>query len=138
MDYPLISAETPGELDSLSFEMIALIRQLRSEKAGLHRLERERVMLPDASQTLRDEIDARIALLDKNRQVLCSRIAKLAPGYDNALQWAIHTMKFDEAIGTIRYNYRRDGCFTFGMPNRLVMAVWVQGGSVVRAEPIDQ
>jgi hypothetical protein len=66
-------------------------------------------------------------------------IAKQTPGYAVALHWAVEKYGFDVAVGTVRYNKRRDGCYTFGMPGRPVMAVWVDArdGSLVRAGPID-
>jgi hypothetical protein len=80
--------------------------------------------------------DGRIADLIAWRASVLHAIAKQIPGYDVALAWAVENLGFDLAAGTVRFNKRRDGCFTFGMPGRPVMAVWVDGGKVVRAEPI--
>lgn len=117
--------------------MIDLVQRLRLEKAELQRLERERIVQTDAPQVVLDRIDARIASLDASRRVLLCQIAKMAPGYGPALRWAAENIAFDESKGTVRFNRRRGGCFTFGMPDRAVIAVWVEGESVVRAEPID-
>ena len=78
---------------------------------------------------LLDELDRRIADLSANRVTLPHSIAKQTPGYAVALQWA---------VGTIRFNKRRDGCFSFGMPGQLAIAVWVDSasGTVTRSEPI--
>jgi hypothetical protein len=66
-------------------------------------------------------------------------IAEKTPGYSIALRYAVENYGFDESVGTVRYNERRDGCYTFGMPGRPVMAVWVDArdSSLVRAGPID-
>jgi hypothetical protein len=134
----LISPEKPGEFDGLPVEMITLIRRVRCEKVEMHQLERERIQLAGvARQAVLDQIEIRMAELDASRKVLLGRIAKLMPGYNNALRWAQANMGFDEAIGTVRFNKRRDGCITFGMPGQPVMAVWVEGGEVVRSETID-
>jgi len=55
------------------------------------------------------------------------------------LHWAIENYGFDEAIGTVRFNKRRGGCYTFGMPGMATVAIWVnaQDGTVVRSGPID-
>ena len=117
--------------------MIDIVQRLRLEKAELQRLERERIVQTDAPEAVLDRIDARIASLDASRRVLLCQIAKMAPGYGIALHWAVRNMAFDESIGTIRFNRRRGGCFTFGMPDRAVIAVWVEGGRVVRSKTID-
>jgi len=125
-------------LDGLSIEMITLIRQVRSEKIELHLLERERIRLAgSARQAVLDQIDRRLAKLDTSQNVLFGRIAKLVPGYDAALRWACDIAGFDDAVGTVRYNKRRNGCFTFGMPGRPVRAVWVIDGEVVHANTVD-
>lgn len=85
------------------------------------------------------ELDRRIADLSTSRAALLHDIAKLTPGYSVALEWAVKNMGFDKAIGTVRYNKRRGGCYTFGMPSQPVMGVWVDvaSGAVVRCGPID-
>lgn len=117
--------------------MIDLVQRLRREKTELQRLERERIVLADAPQYVLDRIDARIASLDASHRMLLCQIAKMVPGYNIALHWAVGNMGFNEAVGTVRYNRRRGGCFTFGMPDRAVIAVWVEGGRVVRSKTID-
>ncbi|HEY3294958.1 MAG TPA: hypothetical protein VGL38_05950 [bacterium] len=114
-----------------------LIRRRRQEKVELRRIERERAMAAGvAPQAVLDRMDAGIAALDVGRTILLDRIAKLIPDYDAALAWACGHAAFDPAVGTTRYYKQHGGYFTFGMPGRSVIAVWVQDGEVVRANTL--
>jgi hypothetical protein len=86
-----------------------------------------------------DHLDRRITDLSVSRVKLLHSIAKLTPGYSFAGGYAVENPGFDEAVGTIRFNKRRDGCYTFGMPGKPMMAVWIDlvSGAVVRSGPID-
>jgi hypothetical protein len=142
IDYPLISPERPDEFDNVDPELVELIRHLRREKVELHDIERKRVKIDaESSGTARskmlDKMDERIAELYASRRKLLHEVAKMTPCYPAALRYAVNKYGFNEAIGTARYNKRRGGCYTFGMPGMPVMAVWVDAGAVVKAEPID-
>lgn len=141
MDYPLLSPEIPGEFDGVSPDLVALIRHSRSEKAQLRQLERMRAMAAAerSDDHVLDTLDERIRSLDVSRVKLLHGIAGLVPGYNIALGFAVETLGFDEASGTVRYCKRRKGCFTFGMPRQSIISVWVDvpNGKVERAEPID-
>lgn len=142
MKHPYISPEKPGEFEGVTPALAALIRYFREAKALHHQLERERIALAseppsEARDHMLETLDNRIDETNKNMVGLMTDIAKLTPDYAVALAWAVKNMGFDEGIGTVRFNKRRDNCYTFGMPGKPVMAVWVEGGKVVRTEPID-
>ena len=125
-------------------ELQALIDRSRIEKADLQKCEQQRVILLLEQESVgRDhllaDIDRRIAMLATSRVALLHKIIKLTPGYSIASRYTVENYCFDEAIGTVRFNKRHNGCFTFGMPKRPTMALWVDvaSGTVMRSGPID-
>jgi hypothetical protein len=132
--------EKPGEFDCVSVELITRTRCSRREKVELRLLERERALLVGrANECVLEKTDKRIRSLDASRVVLLGGIETLVPVYPMAHERAVENNDFIEAVGTVRFNRRRDGCFTFGMSLGDVIAVWVDkaAGSVVRSEAID-
>jgi len=126
----------------MNIELDSLLDRSRIEKKELQHLEHERVLLSrEPASASRDhslaKLDLRIEELDASRKILLHEIAKLTPGYAAALQYAIKDLGFDPAVGTVRFNKRRGGCYTFGMPGMATVAIWVENGSVVRSGPID-
>jgi lipoate-protein ligase B len=124
-------------------ELEALLDRCRTEKAELRRCEQTRVALglePESAgrDHMLAELDRRIAVLTANRTTLLHDIAKLTPGYSIALRYAVEMLGFAPTEGTVRFNRRRGGCYTFGLPGQPVMAVWVDvaSGAVLRAEPL--
>jgi hypothetical protein len=96
-----------------------LLDRCRAEKAELRRCEKARVALGLEPESVGRnhalaEIDRRIAALSASRVTLLHDIAKQTPGYAVALHWAVEKYGSDVAVGTVRYNKRRDGCYTDG------------------------
>ena len=107
----------------MTLELEVLLDRSRIKKTELRRLEQQRVVL--LLKPGSDGRDHLIGELTASRAALLHDIAKQTPGYAVASHWAVEKYGFDVAVGTVRYNKRRDGCYTFGMPGRPVMAVWV-------------